>query len=64
MDHLKVFLHLNNVIILCVSETWLDSDIEDCEILIDGYDFCRVDRKSTEHDKGGGLICYVKWYCI
>ena len=60
LSPLKVFLHLNNVNILCVSETWLKSDIEDCEILIDGYDFCRVDRKNIEHDKGGGLICYVK----
>ena len=51
MDYLKVFLHLNNDDILCVSETLLDSDIDDCEILIDGYNFCRVDTKSMEHYK-------------
>lgn len=60
IDHLRVFLYQNSVDILCLSETWLNSDINDSEILIEGYDFCRIDRKLMEHDRGGGLICYIK----
>ena len=58
--YLNVFIHLNNVDILSIFRTWLNSDIDDCEILIDGYNFCRVDRKSIAYDKGVGLLCYVK----
>ena len=41
--------------IICITETWLCSDIIDSEIFIDGYCLVRLDR--DRH--GGGIIMYV-----
>ena len=47
-----------------VSETWLNSDIPDSELAIEGYSFTRQDRIDR---KGGGCMVYVQEnlpYCI
>ena len=41
--------------VICIVETWLDIDILDSEICIQGYCLCRLDR--TRH--GGGVLIYV-----
>ena len=41
--------------IICLVETWLDSDILDSEIEIQGYSIIRLDR--NRH--GGGVLFYV-----
>ena len=52
--------------VFCASETWLNKDIPDGLVAIDGYTHARVDRSwSEDHGndrfkRGGGLICYVK----
>ena len=47
--------------IICVTESWTNSDHTDAFLRIDGYEIsCRYDRKDTENGKGGGLLIYVK----
>ena len=58
VDQLKVFLHINDFDILCLSETWLNSNIDDKEVLIEGYDVCRLDRHNSQ--ACGGVLCYIK----
>ena len=41
--------------VICIVESWLDIDILDSEICIQGYYLCRLDR--TRH--GGGVLIYV-----
>ena len=40
---------------ICVVESWLDADIGDSEISIQGYSVIRLDR--SRH--GGGVLIYV-----
>ena len=57
-DHLQIFVHSNNIDILCVTETWLTPQIDVNEIVIDGYNICRKDRVGMiEH---GGIVVYIK----
>ena len=42
--------------IICITETWLSSDIEDQEIVLSGYYSCRLDR--NRH--GGGLVIFYR----
>ena len=57
IDELRLFLHHNDFDILCLSETWLTSNIDNNEVYINGYDICRLDRKGTQ---GRGVLCYIK----
>ena len=41
--------------IVCITESWLDSNISDNELCIDGYSITRLDR--NRH--GGGVALYV-----
>ena len=41
--------------VICITESWLGSGIEDSEILIPGYQTLRLDR--NRH--GGGVLMYV-----
>ena len=48
----------NNYNIICLCETWLNVNIASSELLLDGYDIFRADRKAL-HDQnphGGSLI--------
>ena len=61
MDSIRLMLKNKPFDIFSVSETWLNSDILDSELAIDGYSFIRQDRK------GGGCMVYVREnlpYCI
>ena len=61
MDSIRLMLKNKPFDIFSVSETWLNSDILDSELAIDGYSFIRQDRK------GGGCMLYVREnlpYCI
>ena len=42
--------------IICVTETWLNSDISNSEILNEGYEIFRKDRES----RGGGVLVAIK----
>lgn len=41
---------------MCLNETWLNSEIKDCEVSIPGYDIIRNDRPTY----GGGVALYVR----
>nr|CAI5853738.1 unnamed protein product [Callosobruchus analis] len=45
-----------DVLIVAVSETWLQGEIQDSEIHIDGYTVIRQDRSG----RGGGVAIYIK----
>ena len=46
--------------VIALSETWLTSDILDCEVNIPGYAFIRKDRSLGKKSCGGGVIVYIK----
>lgn len=56
IDLLKLHLLTNQYHIVSVSETWLQPDIPDNIIAVDGYFLIRHDRLGC---RGGGVACYV-----
>ena len=55
-DELCAIVAANSPDIVCIVETWLDSDITDSEIDLPGYEVHRLDR--NRH--GGGVLVYVR----
>ena len=46
-----------------MSETCLDSSIDNSEVSIRGYDICnRLDRQVST--SGGGVLCYIKSHLV
>ena len=41
---------------ICITETWLSTDIMDCEVAIPGFQVCWLDR--DRH--GGGVLLYIR----
>ena len=56
IDNLRILCSVHSPDIICVVESWLDSDITDSEISIQGFSIIRLDR--CRH--GGGVLMYVK----
>ena len=55
---MKLYLKMHySVTIYCCSETFLNDDISDHQITIEGYNIIRRDRNSKE---GGALIIYLR----
>ena len=44
--------------ILGVCETFLEPNISDSQVIIDGYSILRKDRSDTQNKSGGGLVLY------
>ena len=57
LNQIKIFCHIVKPHVLCISETWIQQDINDIEIKINGFNHYRCDRKSCL--RGGGVIVYV-----
>ena len=58
LDEIKLYLKIHySVTIYCCSETFLNDNISDHQITIEGYNIIRRDRNSKE---GGGLIIYLR----
>ena len=55
IDNLRILSSVYSPDIICVVETWLDTDILDSEIAIQGYTVIRLDR--NRH--GGGILIFV-----
>lgn len=55
IDNLRANYLLHHPDIVCIVESWLDSDIENSELHISDYQFVRHDR--NRH--GGGIGAYV-----
>ena len=51
------FIKLNNVDVLTLSETWLNTTTKNYEIAIEGYKLFRLDRLRK---KGGGVCAYIR----
>jgi hypothetical protein len=58
MDELLIHIYKLKPDVIALTETWLNSDIDNSEIGIVGYDIFRADRKPTM--KGGGILIYVR----
>ena len=54
--NLKHFVNTYKSDFLCLVETWLNSNVLDKELQVDGYNFFRRDRGS----RGGGVLLYFK----
>ena len=56
LDELRVLAEQHEPDILAINETKIDTDIDDQEILIDGYHVERLDRNKF----GGGVVIYMR----
>ena len=57
VDEVHFLLNDNAIDVLCINETWLDKDVDDSEVEIDGYNTYRLDRQNGKIR--GGVLCYV-----
>lgn len=67
VNEFAILLDSNNFDVITVSETWLDSTIENALLAMEGYDLYRSDRMRlgvTGSKKGGGLAMYVQNECV
>ena len=61
LDEFRILLaNRNGPDIFAACETFLEPEILDNQIAIDGYDFLRKDRAATQNKNGGGLILYFR----
>ncbi len=61
LDCISNMLHDSDLDILCLSETFLNDEISDCELKIDGYHLLRQDRVGAGCKKnGGGILIYYR----
>lgn len=54
--YLQALLLMDSFHIVAITETWLDSDFGDHELLVDGFNIFRKDRESQ---RGGGVLLAV-----
>ena len=59
IDELRIFMSGSKIDILAINETKLDSDINDNEIELSGFEIVRNDR-STNGRSGGGVCIYLR----
>ena len=59
LDELRLALAADNgPDIFGICETFLDCNVPDCQLNIQGFDFMRKDRSDTQNKSGGGLFLY------
>ena len=58
LDYLDILLHDDSIDVFCISETWTESNIDDSELMISGYNFCRLDRSNGMTH--GGVCAMLK----
>ena len=56
VDEIQQIAELNNVSVICVTETWLSSNLTDSTVAIPGYNLFWKDRVTTI---GGGVCIYL-----
>ena len=59
IDELRARILGNNFDVIGVAETWLNDNIVDAEISLDGYKLYRKDRSCVKPGKAGGIVLYV-----
>jgi len=60
VDYIRNVFENSSVDIICVTETWLNADISDSKLNINGYTLFRKDRCNGK--RGGGVAIYCKKY--
>lgn len=60
IDELELLVEQYKPDIIGITETWLNDQITDSEISLEGYTIFRKDRKSSEKSRGGGVMFYIK----
>jgi hypothetical protein len=60
LDELKLLIHELGLDIIGIAETWLGEEVENVEIMIEGYKIYRKDRSQINPEKHGGVLLYVK----
>ena len=65
IDSIRNDITKSEIQIMTISETWLNSDLQNAIVQIGGYSICRQDRGSVSNDRcskktGGGLIIYYE----
>ena len=58
INELQAILVSENHDVLCLTETWCDSNIPDSPINLPGYNLIRNDRQTNQ--RGGGVACVIK----
>lgn len=57
IEELRLIVGISNVDVVCASETWLNDNVDDSILAIDGYEIVRHDRVGR---LGGGVLIYIK----
>ena len=60
LDGVRELMSTYNFDVLKLSETWLSSNISDCEVTIPGYTLVRKDRNGSTKLNGGGVLFYIR----
>jgi hypothetical protein len=60
MDRIRELIIQYKFDVLAINETFLTSDIDDCELYIPGYKLARKDRTNSAKLSGGGVIIYIR----
>lgn len=64
LNEFKQSVHTNVIQydVIALTETWLDEQVSDSELVIPGYNFFRSDRnlQRTSKCRGGGLLLYIR----
>ena len=57
LDQVKLMLMQANIDLMYITETWLNDNISNHELAIQGYKLVRKDRSTK---RGGGIIAYIR----
>ena len=58
VEDIELIIGQSKIDCLCISETWLNSKIDDAQIMFDKYITVRSDRTSASKKKGGGGLVF------
>ena len=61
INELNILIEQYNIKIICVTETHLNPEVKDSEVLLENFKIYRVDRKNGQ--KGGGS-CILTQSCV
>ena len=61
IHELKTIVNIKKPDIICVTESWTNSNVADAELKIPGYELmARRDRVDTKHGIGGGILIWTR----
>ena len=60
MCDLEVLASEQSPDIIAITESWMNSDIPDASVSLNGYTLFRKDRLDTKNGRGGGILLYTK----